>query len=114
MAYCLARHGFDVYVTPGFAEAKKRLRMWGCSRPDLVLMDMRLPLSRGLETLHQIRDDEGLADLKVFAVAACTRQPELEPVGRGWDGWFQTPVNMDRVIEHLVAEIHPCAQTVAT
>lgn len=104
MAYLLAQHGFDVHVARDGLEALEQLRMWGGLKPDLVLMDMQMPMSNGLETLQRIREDEGLASLRVFAVTASPRQPEFEPVGRGWDGWFQKPVNIEKLIECIQAE----------
>ena len=104
MAYLLAQEGFEVHVARDGVEAIEQLRMWGCSKPDLVLMDMEMPLSNGFETLQRIREDEGLADLRVFAVTGSPRQPQNEPVGRGWDGWFQKPINIGKLIGCIRAE----------
>ena len=109
LAYLLAQQGFDVHVARDGGEALEQIRMIGCSKPDIVLMDMEMPISNGLETLQRIRDDEGLADLKVFAVTGSIRQPENEPVGRGWDGWFRKPINVSKLIEGIRAETSGCA-----
>ncbi len=108
LAYLLAQQGFDVHVARDGAEALEQIRMIGSSRPDVVLMDMQMPMVNGLETLQRIRDDEGLADLKVFAVTGSIRQPEHEPIGRGWDGWFQKPINISKLIECIRAETSDC------
>lgn len=103
MAYVLASHGFDVHVARDGQEALEQLRMWGV-KPDVVLMDLQMPMSDGLEALHQIRHDHRLADLKVFAVTGSNRVPENEPVGRSWDGWFSKPINVARLIARLREE----------
>lgn len=108
LAYLLAQQGFDVHVARDGAEALEQIRMIGCSKPDVVLMDMQMPISNGLETLQRIRDDEGLADLKVFAVTGSIRQPENEPIGKGWDGWFRKPINIGKLIECIRAETSVC------
>lgn len=112
VASLLAQRGFDVYVARGSVDVHRPLRLLGCSRPDLVLMDMQLPLPNGIETLHRIREDDSLSDLKVYAITSCARRPEIEPVGRGWDRWFQTPININKLIECLLADIFSCTQTV--
>jgi len=109
LAYLLSQQGFDVHVARDGAEALQQIRMFGCQRPDVVLMDMQMPMSNGLETLQRIRDDEGLADLKVFAVTGFIRRPEHEPIGNGWDGWFQKPINISKLIECIRAETSGCA-----
>lgn len=78
LACLLAQQGFDVHVARDGAEALEQIRMIGCLKPDVVLMDMQMPISNGLETLQRIREDEGLADLKMFTVTGSIRQPEHE------------------------------------
>lgn len=103
MAYLLASNGFDVTVARDGSEALEQLRSSG-EVPDFVLMDMQMPLVNGLETLLQIRQDDRLSDVKVFAVTASPRSAELEPMGRGWDGWFQKPLDMEVILQTLHAE----------
>ncbi|MEZ6087470.1 MAG: response regulator [Pirellulaceae bacterium] len=100
MAYVLASHGFDVHVARDGAEALSQLQMWN-TMPDFVLMDVQMPLSNGLETLHRIRHDTRLADLQIFAVTGSSRDRDNEPVGRGWDGWFQKPLNVASLIAKI-------------
>lgn len=100
MAYLLATQGFDVDVARDGNEALHRLRS-GLSRPQVVLMDMQMPLCDGLETLQQIREDSELNKLKVYAVTGTARSPEYEPLGHGWDGWFQKPLDVEALLRLL-------------
>ena len=100
MAYLLATQGFDVDVARDGAEALQQLRSGLCS-PHVILMDMQMPLCDGLETLQQIREDEQLKRLKVYAVTGQSRTPEYEPVGHGWDGWFQKPLDVSALLQEL-------------
>jgi carbon storage regulator CsrA len=100
MAYLLATHGFDVDVARDGEEALQYLRS-GIARPDTILMDMQMPLCDGLETLQQIREDEELKDVRVFAVTGTTRSSEHEPIGRSWDGWFQKPLDVEALLTQL-------------
>jgi carbon storage regulator CsrA len=72
-------------------------------RPDLVLLDLRMPRCGGPETLAAIRRDPRLAGLKVFAVSGTA--PEELGIARGpdgLDGWFPKPVD----VRKLLAAIH--------
>ncbi len=103
MAFVLASQGFDVHVARDGAEALEQLQMWG-TMPDFVLMDMQMPVSGGLATLQCIRHDERLAHLQVFAVTGSPRNRGQEPAGRGWDGWFQKPLNVAALVERIRQE----------
>ncbi|EMI17264.1 Signal transduction response regulator, receiver region domain protein [Rhodopirellula maiorica SM1] len=101
MTYLLASQGFVVHVARDGGEACERLQYWG-TLPDVILMDMQMPMLGGLETLHRIRQNERTRDLLVYAITGSRRQTEDEPTGRGWDRWFAKPLD----IKELVQAIH--------
>ena len=103
MAYLLADCGFDVQVARDGLEALEQLHL-PRYRPDFILMDMQMPNSDGLQTLMQIRADEELQRLKVFAVTGMARDVQNEPVAHGWDGWFQKPLDVSALISRLRAD----------
>lgn len=100
MAYLLASHGFEVRVACDGLSALDQL-LTADFQPDFVLMDMQMPHANGLETLLQIRQDERLRHLKVFAVTGAARDTQSEPLEHGWDDWFQKPVEIDRLVATL-------------
>lgn len=113
MAYTLAGHGFDVQVARDGTEA---IEILGSANrlPDFVLLDLEMPVSNGLEVLSFIRHDARLQHLNVFAVTGSERRPELEPLGRSWDGWFQKPLDMGRLISRLTqADVESSSPVVA-
>ncbi|MFI6070707.1 response regulator transcription factor [Actinoplanes sp. NPDC051343] len=66
----LLRSGFDVIETADGAEALAAIRR---RRPDLVLIDLRMPRLEGLEVLRELRADPGTARLPVIVLTARTR-----------------------------------------
>jgi carbon storage regulator CsrA len=71
-------------------------------RPDLVLLDMRLPKRSGAEILESIRGNPSHRDLKVFAMTGSSESELHLPTGPdGVDGWFSKPLNPPRMIEAL-------------
>ncbi len=100
MAYLLATHGFDVSVARDGGEAMEYLAH-ATALPRCILMDVNMPIANGTATLQWIREDQRLANLSVFAVTGCTRIPELEPVGHGWDGWFVKPIDVELLLASI-------------
>jgi carbon storage regulator CsrA len=100
MTYLLASNGFVVYVARDGAEALQQLRC-GCGLPDVVLMDLNMPLANGMEALQYFRHDEHLRHLLIYAVTGARRNPADEPVGRGWDRWFSKPVDVRQLVEAI-------------
>lgn len=100
MAYVLASHGFEVHVARDGVEAIEWLNA-STFLPDVVLMDMQMPLSSGLDVLERIRHSPRLQDLLVFAVTGSKRTSETELVGHGWDAWFSKPLDVQRLVEAI-------------
>ncbi|MCA9109654.1 MAG: response regulator [Planctomycetaceae bacterium] len=116
MAYVLASHGFEVHVARDGVEAIEWLNS-SSFRPDVVLMDMQMPLSSGIEVLEQIRHSPRLQDLLVFAVTGSKRTSETELVGHGWDAWFSKPLDVQRLVETIQEQTRliavPCGKLVS-
>ena len=98
-------HGYDTVVA-GSAEAG--LRWAKARRPDVVLMDIRLPGMDGFAALDALRAEPTTADVPVLAVTASVMMGEREKImGAGFDGYHPKPIQ----IPQLLAEI---AQMLAT
>jgi len=68
-------------------------------RPDVVLLDMRMPRCDGPATVAAIRRDAAYEGLKVFAVSGTTPEEWATETGpRGIDGWFQKPINPAKLV----------------
>ncbi|MEX0994122.1 MAG: response regulator [Balneolaceae bacterium] len=86
----LERHGYQLIEAQNGQEALERI-IQDC--PDLVLMDIMMPVMDGLETLETIRSyDERYSELPVIAVTANSRRSNRKKlIEAGFNGYLQKP-----------------------
>jgi len=64
--------------------------------PDLILMDISLPVTDGFTALAEIRADEGLCPIPVIALTARAMTGDREEIlARGFDGYLSKPIDVD-------------------
>ena len=79
----------------GLATARRR-------RPDLVLMDMHLPDVDGLDLLHQLRSEPGLADVPVLVVSADATPTRVdEALAAGALHYLTKPLNLSTFLSAI-------------
>lgn len=100
LAGLLRLHGFAVNSASNGAEALDFLA--DHELPDFVLLDMKMPRTDGRATLQQIRADQRLADLKVFAVSGTS--PAEYGIAEGCSGWFPKPLDPERLIQAMTQD----------
>ena len=69
----LEERGYDVIPAGNGKQALEYLRMDSSSRPDVVILDLMMPLVTGWQVLEAMRSDPGLARVPVVVVTAVTR-----------------------------------------
>jgi carbon storage regulator CsrA len=100
LAEFLRLHGIDVQMAQDGQEALDYLRSH--ERPDVILLDMRMPRCDGPSTLAAIRGDAAYDKTKVFAVSGSSKEELSLPFGlHGLDGWFTKPVNPRKLIHEM-------------
>ncbi|HET8752464.1 MAG TPA: response regulator [Gaiellaceae bacterium] len=68
-------------------------------RPDLVLMDIRLPDIDGVEALGRLRADDGFAASPVLALTAEAMEGDRERfLEAGFDGYLSKPVDIGEFV----------------
>ena len=69
-------------------ERLARARFGPGGRPQLVLLDLKMPRMDGLEVLRRIRADEATANLPVVVLTSSERQEDREEALRAGATWF--------------------------
>ncbi len=89
--------GYDTLQTDDGFEAMELTRN---HRPDLILMDIRLPRISGLDVIKQLKGDEDIADIPVIAVTAFAMNGDEEKFrDSGCDGYIAKPISVSAFLE---------------
>lgn len=95
----LTYRGYRVVVARNGLEAVKKARI---CRPDLVLLDLRMPIMTGLDTLRIMRADESLARVPIVALTAHALDEERqEALNAGFDDFIAKPCLPDELVRAL-------------
>ncbi len=64
--------------------------------PDLILMDLAMPVMDGFQALYAIRKQDALRHIPVIALTASAMQGDREKIlGHGFDGYISKPVDKE-------------------
>jgi len=76
------------------------------SRPDLILMDIRLPGIDGFETTRRIRKMKKMTDVPIIAVTSCEMADDLERIKKaGCNGCIGKPIDPLTINDRIVGII---------
>jgi len=92
----LAKRGFDVLAAVDGAEG---LRLAAENSPDLILMDMSLPVVDGWEATRRLKRDPGTSRIPVIALTAHVLESDRQmALAAGCDGFETKPVDLNQLI----------------
>ena len=99
----LRRHGFEVIVAGDGAQGMEAARR---ERPDLVLMDLSLPVLDGWEATRRLKDAAETRAIPVIALSAHAMAGERErALEAGCDDYDTKPVDLDRLLAKIRAQL---------
>lgn len=97
----LARRGFDVVIA---VNGRQGIEMAASVTPDLILMDMSLPVVDGWEATRQIKTSPATASIPVMALTAHAMAGDLEKaLEAGCDDFDTKPIELARLLEKIDA-----------
>jgi len=95
----LHRHGYDVVVAEDGASGVQQA---GTLLPDLVLMDMSLPVMDGWEATRRIKSEQKTAAIPIIGLSAHAMTGDAEKaLQAGCDDYDTKPVDFKRLIEKI-------------
>ena len=99
----LARTNVKILTAVNGQEALDMVRKL---KPQVVLLDIQMPVMNGLEVLREIKADPQLKDISVIMVSAYTSAEDIEQsMSLGASGFIKKPVIMDILLSNVTAEL---------
>jgi CheY-like chemotaxis protein len=100
----LEARGYNVIEAPDGQEA---LRMIDENDPEILLLDIGMPVLDGFAVIRKIRENTNLAALMVLAVTAYAMQGDRENIlNAGFDGYLSKPINARDLANELERLLH--------
>jgi len=91
----LQQAGFQVVMANDGEEAVKVATL---SRPDLILMDLSMPVLDGLAATRRIREETPSPYIPIIAITAFSTSGFLQAAhDAGFDGYLTKPIDFDRM-----------------
>ena len=104
----LSRKGFETVVA---VDGREGVAMARSERPDLILMDMSLPLKDGWEATADIKSDATTSHIPIIGLSAHAMEGDRDKAMQaGCDDYDTKPVELDRLlgkIEKLLSRSAP-------
>lgn len=95
----LSRRGFEVLLAEN---GQAGVELTASQRPDLILMDMSLPVVDGWEATRRIKADPSTSGIPVIALTAHAMASDREmALQAGCDDYDSKPVDLARLIQKI-------------
>ena len=95
----LVRGGYEVIVAE---DGQRGLAMAQSGKPDLILMDMSLPVIDGWEATRRIKTDAELKDIPVIGLTAHAMATDREKaLQAGCDDYDTKPIELPRLLDKI-------------
>ena len=97
----LVRNGYEVVIA---VNGQQGLDMAAGEKPDLILMDMSLPVLDGWEATRRLKADPATSAIPVIALTAHAMESDKEKaLAAGCDDFDTKPIELPRLLEKMKA-----------
>jgi len=91
------------YAVTEAADGEEALQKARADVPDLILLDLQMPVRNGYAVLSELRQEQRFATVPIVAVTASAMQGDREKaLVAGFNGYLTKPL----ALSHLRSEIH--------
>ncbi|MDF1612915.1 response regulator transcription factor [Stygiobacter electus] len=102
LKYNLEKNRFEVLIAKNGYEALQKMEF----KPDLVILDLMMPIIDGFETLKKIKENEELKSIPVILLTAkATESNEIASLNIGASDFIQKPVSINKLIARIKANL---------
>ena len=108
LSQILTHLGYEVIEAPDGAVG---LKMAGEHKPDLMLLDLQMPVMDGFTAVRKLRDMPELRAMKVIAITSLAMKGDREAVLKaGFDEYVTKPIDtrmLPDLIKRVLGEVKP-------
>lgn len=99
LEYTFKKSNYEVFIARDGQEALDILKT---NFPDVIILDIMMPMVDGFATLEQIRKDDNLQHTKVMFLSAKNKDSDIEKgLALGADAYMTKPFSIKKVIEKV-------------
>ena len=100
LEYTFKKNNFEVYIARDGQEALDILKT---KFPDVIILDVMMPMVDGYATLEQIRKDSNLTHTKVIFLSAKNKESDVEKgMALGANAYLTKPFSIKKVVEKVL------------
>jgi CheY-like chemotaxis protein len=97
----LIRNGFEIVIA---VDGQEGVNLAASAQPDLILMDLSLPVIDGWEATRRVKANPATANIPVIALTAhAMTQDKEKALAAGCDDFDTKPVELPRLLEKINA-----------
>ncbi|MGE0018995.1 MAG: PAS domain S-box protein, partial [Draconibacterium sp.] len=74
-------------------------------QPDIILMDIRMPVMNGYEATQLLKSDIETASIPVIALTASTMSSETDKINQYFDGYLRKPIQRNLLLTELARHL---------
>jgi two-component system, OmpR family, alkaline phosphatase synthesis response regulator PhoP len=99
LEYTFKKNNFEVFIARDGQEA---LDIVKTNFPDVIILDVMMPMVDGYATLEQIRKDDNLKQTKVIFLSAKNKESDIaKGMALGADAYLTKPFSIKKVVEQV-------------
>ena len=99
LEYTFKKSNYEVFIARDGQEALDILKI---NFPDVIILDIMMPMVDGFATLEQIRKDANLQHTKVMFLSAKNKESDIEKgLALGADAYMTKPFSIKKVVEKV-------------
>ena len=104
----LAKKGFEIIIAE---DGERGVAMAASETPDLILMDMSLPVIDGWEATRRIKEGDATGSIPIIALTAHAMETDREKsLQAGCDDYDTKPVELPRLLEKINRLLGPTTE----
>ena len=99
LEYTFKKNNYQVFIARDGQEALDIVKI---NFPDVIILDVMMPMVDGYATLEQIRKDDNLQHTKVIFLSAKNKESDIEKgMALGADAYMTKPFSIKKVVEKV-------------